>query len=386
MKKININKQTKNKIIIITSAILIAILVILTALYIGNSEVRTFIDRHILRKQIEENNLTSIDLTSQENASIYAYNKYITVLSKNKLTTYSNTGKKEFEHDITISDAIYASNNRFLAIAQKNGKNIYLISEGNIIWQTEVEGEIQKIDVNKNGYVSVIITGSSYKAIIVTYSPAGKELFKTYLSNTSAIDTSISNDNKYLAIAEINTSGTVIQSDIKIISLEKAQNDPTNSVTYTHNAESNQLITNIKYEEKNKLQYLCDDGIYILENENSQKITTFENKMTFASVNLNNYSVYTEEKTSGLFSTTTQVMLKNSSTQKENIYTASGATKSIKTQGDNIAINLGSEVHFINTNGWLVKKYISQKEISDIVLADKIAGIVYKDKIEIIDL
>lgn len=58
----------------------------------------------------------------------------------------------------------------------------------------------------------------------------------------------------------------------------------------------------------------------------------------------------------------------------------------MKTCGSNIALNLGSRIDFINTNGWLVKKYISEKEIQDIVIAEKVAGIVYKDKIEITNL
>lgn len=381
--KIQMNPKVK-----IGCIILITILIVLSiAFYIGNEEFRSFFDRYIFRKEIVENNVTNIDISTMENPSIYAYNKYITILNKNKLITYSSSGKKEYEHDISVSDALYSSNNRFLAVAQKNGQNIYLISEANILWQTEIEGEIQKINVNKNGYVSVIISGSSYKTVIVTYSPSGKELFKTYLSSTIAIDTSISNDNKYLGIAEISTSGTLIQSNIKIISVEKAQNDPTNSVIYTYNEEINKLITNIEYQDKNKLVILLDDGINVLYEQNEiQSVSFGDNKTTFAGLELENYVAYTIEKTTGLFNTNTQLILKNILTEKESIYTAEGNIKDIKTSGNKIALNLGSEVHFVNTNGWLVKKYVSEKEIKDIVISNNIAGIVYKDKIEIANL
>ena len=385
--RINLNREQKKKLIITGIIVLVILIILCIALYIGNSSFRRFFDRYILRKEIVSNNVASIDISTLENPSIYAYNKYITILSKNKLTTYSSSGMKEYEHEILVSDAIYSSNNRFLAVAQKNGQNLYVISESNLLWQAEVEGEIQKIDINKNGYVTVIITGSGYKTIIATYSPAGKELFKTYLSSTIAIDSCISNDNKYLGIAEINTSGTLIQSSIKIISVEKAQNDPTNSVIYTHNAEANRLITDIQYGNQNKLAIQYDDGISILHEENENKLTSFqENKIKFASIDLNNYSVYTNEKSTGLFNTKTQVILRNNLTDKENIYSADGTAKDIKTHSGNIAINLGSQVDFINTNGWLIKKYVSEKEIKDIVIAESIAGIVYKDKVEIANI
>lgn len=385
MKKIS--KETAKKLKLSVIILLIAVLIIIVAFYIGNREFRTFFDRYILRKEIVEDNITKIDISTLDNPKIYAYDKYITVLNKNVLNIYSESGKKESENEVLISDALYASNNRFLVIAQKNGQNIYLISDQSIVWHTEVEGEILRVNVNKNGYVSVIISGSSYKTIVQTFSPAGKELFKTYLSSTVAIDTSISNDNKYLSIAEINTSGTLIQSNIKVISVEKAQNDPTNSVVNTYTSETNKLITNIKYQDKNKLVIAYDDTIKILDGENESESVSFaDTKTSFASIDLSNYLLYTIEKSTNLFKTNTQVILKNISTNKENLYTAEGVIKGINTKSDNIAINLGSQVDFINTNGWLVKRYISEKEIKDIVLAESIAGIVYKDKIEIVNI
>lgn len=333
MEKIALNKELKKKIIIAGIILLVILIIVGIAFYIGNINFRTFVDRHILRKEIIQNNVSSIDISSLENPSINAYYRYITILNKNILTTYSSSGKKEYEHEIKITNPLYASNNRFLCIAEKKGQNIYLISESNILWQAEIEGEIQKINVNKNGYVSVIITGGSYKAIIATYNQTGKELFKTYLSSTTAIDTAISNDNKYLSIAEINTSGTLIQSNIKVISIEKAGMDPTNSVIYTYNADANKLITDIKYQDKNNLLISYDDGIHILYGENENESISYSGKkVTFSSVELNNYSVYTIEKTAGLLSTSIQVIMKNSRNTKRKLIYNTRDSKRFKKQ------------------------------------------------------
>ena len=386
--QIEIDKEKKKKLLIIISVIIVAILIIIIlSFYIGNKEFRTFFDRYIFRKEITENNAVTIDISDQEGIGIYAFDKYITLLNKNKLGLYTTSGKKEYELEININDAIYASDNRFLVMAQKNGQTLYQISEGNIIWQKEIEGEIQKVNVNKNGYVSVITAGNLHKTIIIAFSPQGKELFKTYLSTTTCIDTSISNDNKTLAIAEINTSGTLIESSIKIISIEKAQTDPMNSVIEIYQSQSGSLIKNIEYQDKNYLSCMYDNEIRRINKEQNEKIISFpEEKITFANIKLDNYIIYTTEKSSGLLNSNTQVTLTNVVTQKENIYITRGATKSIRTHGNHIALNLGSEIHFITTNGWLTRKYTSKKEVKDIVLGDKIAGVIYKDKIEIVNL
>ena len=76
----------------------------------------------------------------------------------------------------------------------------------------------------------------------------------------------------------------------------------------------------------------------------------------------------------------------NISNNKSNVYNIDAVATSLKTAGDVIAVNLGTEVDFINTSGWLIKKYNSSSEISNIILGEGIAGIVYSDKIEIINL
>lgn len=144
MLKIEINNDMKKKLIVGSIILLVIALILCVAFYISNSNFRSFIDRYILRKEIVQNNVANIDISTFENPSIYAYDKYITILNKNKLTAYSALGKKEFEHEILISNPIYASNNNFLVIAEKGGQHLYFISEQNLVWQTEIEGNIRK--------------------------------------------------------------------------------------------------------------------------------------------------------------------------------------------------------------------------------------------------
>ena len=116
-----------------------------------------------------------------------------------------------------------------------------------------------------------------------------------------------------------------------MISIEKAGIDPTNSVIYTHNAEANKLITDIKYQDKNNLLIFYDDGIHILYGENeSENISYTGKKVTFASIELNNYSVYTIEKTVGILSTSTQVIMKNTRNAKRKLIYSTRYSKRFK--------------------------------------------------------
>ena len=381
-------KVNKKKIVILTIIIVfIVIEIIKIGLYSTNDKAREWIDKNIFRKEVLQDKVATIDLKENQDSNIYAFNKYIGILNKTKFSIYNSTGSQEKTLDLQISNPIWGSANRFLAIAENKGKKVYLISDKDIAWEAEVEGNISQVHVNKNGYVAVVIVDTSYKTVIKTYNPQGKELFNTYLSSTRAVDVSISNDNKYLAIAEVDTSGTMIQSSIKVISIDKASTDPTNSLENTYKGEENKLITNIKYQNKNKLVCMYTDSIHQIEN--GEDITLIDNqnkKVIFQSVNLVNRACSIEEKSSGLFTADSLVNIVNIENHEIKQYTASSVTKELYTYGNIIAINLGTEVEFISTDGWLVKRYVANQEITNIVVSDSIAGIIYRDKIEIINL
>ena len=384
----NEKKVNKKKMVILIIIIVFIVIAIVTiGVYSTNNQVREWIDKNIFRKEVLQDKVATIDLKENQDSNIYAFNKYIGILNKTKFSIYNSTGSQEKTLDLQISNPIWSSANRFLAIAENKGKKVYLISDKDIAWEVEVEGNISQVHVNKNGYVAVVIVDTSYKTVIKTYNPQGKELFNTYLSSTRAVDISISNDNKYLAIAEVDTSGTMIQSSIKVISVDKASTDPTNSLENTYKGEENKLITKIKYQNKNKLVCMYTDSIHQIENE--EDITLIDNqnkKVIFQSVNLVNRACSIEEKSSGLFTADSLVNIVNIENHEIKQYTAGSVTKELYTYGNIIAINLGTEVEFISTDGWLVKRYVANQEITNIVVSDSIAGIIYRDKIEIINL
>ena len=387
-KKFKEKKINKKKIIIIILTIFIIILAVSGVLvYSKNKDIRDWIDKNILRKEIMQDKATTIELKEEQNENIYAFNRYIGILNKNQFSIYGNSGNEEKKLEIQISNPIFNTANRFLGIAEKKGQKIYLITDKDITWEANVEGNISQIHINKNGYVAVVIVDTSYKTIIAMYNPQGKEMFKTYLSSTRTADVAISNDNKYLAIAEVDTSGTIIQSNVKIISVEKASSDPTNSLENTIKGESNKLITNLKYQDKDKLICMYTDSIQVIENgQNKILIDNKDKKVLFQSIEITNNIISIEEKSSGLFTADSVVSIINVDNNNKKDYTAESVTKEIYTYGNIIALNLGTEIEFINTEGWLVKRYIANQEITNVVVSENIAGIIYRDKIEIINL
>lgn len=384
------NKRlNKRKIIILVSIIIFIILLIsVSMVYINNRTVRNWIDKNIFLKQKKQNNLQSIEIDEISNSNIYAFNKYIGILDKNNFNIYDSTGKKQDTLIIEITRPIFATSNRYLVIAEEKGQKLYLIADNNILWEKDIEGSISDITVNRNGYVAITVVDTGYKTVVEMYNYQGEHLFNTFLSTSRVSATSISDDNKYFALVEIDTSGTLIQSNVKIISIDAGKNDPENSVVKVYNGENNDLITNIKYQEKDKLLCMYTDKIMLIRGDGTvEKLQDYsDKKVAYASIELSNSSITVEEKSSGLFTADSVVNIMNSDNNNVYQYIAEAVTKEVYTTNNIIALNLGTEVDFVNTSGWLVKKYMAEQEITGIVLSNSVAGIVYRDKIEIMNL
>lgn len=384
----NKKKLNKSKIIkLIIFVLVIAAIATLTILYRNNEDVRNFLDKYIFRKEVQSANLVKIDLETNKSAGVYAYEKYILVLEQNSLDFYNRFGNKDGNLDIQISTPLFASKGNYLCIAEKNGQKLYCIQNKNIVWQKDIEGEIKGININKNGYVSVIVSGTSYKSIIEIYDNNGKELFKRGLSTTTVIDTDISADNKYLAIAETNFSGVLIQSTIEIVSMENAAKKPDDAIVYKYDADSDNLVTNIEYQ-KDNLVCMYDKYIDIIKNKNVTKVFDYTSEdVLFAGINLNSKIIKVLRKSKGFLGKEFQMkIIDTNNPSNEIVYEIEQNPKGIYVSDNIICINLGTEVLFVNSTGWLMKRYKSSQEVQNIVFNSNIAGIISKNRIELISL
>lgn len=379
-------KMNKKKLAISISIGIILVIIALTAiLYYSSRDVRQFLDQYLFRKNITQEKLNSIPLDYDSNINVFAYNKNICILAENKLMKYNTSGNLEDEINLEINNPVYSVNNKYLAISEKNSSTLYLISGSEILWTKDVDGNISKINVNENGYVSAILTGTSYKSVITTFDNKGNELFKTYRATTTVIDTSISSDNKNLAFAEVDTTGTTIQSYVRVLPIQ----NPSEKNIYTFSADSNKLIVDIVYHNNNQIICMYDSEITELKDKNNTVLLNLNESgknINFSNINLKNFIYRAVEENDGLFNTNTVIEMKSTSSDKTVIYTVQGAAKDVNSFGDVIAINLGQEVEFINTRGGLLKRYSSLQEVQDVILGNGVAGIVYNDKVELINL
>ena len=289
--------------------------------------------------------------------------------------------------EVNISKPVNASYGKYLVLAELDGSKIYLISGTSILWQKDIEGNISRVNVNRNGYVSVIITNTTYKSVVVSYTQSGKELFKTYLAHTYAICSDISANNNYLAIGEVDYSGTIVKSNVRIISISLAQTEPKKSEINKYESESGEIVSNIKYQDKDYAICMFNKYIQKVGVDKDERFLDFDKNSLFIDINLKDSVAVVKKQSSGLFSYEYEMRIKSTSGSSESLYILdSNVPKDLLISGNIIGIDLGTEVQIVNAKGMLLKKYKSNQEIKGLVMGDSIAGIIYKDKVELINL
>ena len=129
------------------------------------------------------------------------------------------------------------------------------------------------------------------------------------------------------------------------------------------------------------------DELRVIEDGQDNLLIDDSDKTLIAeSIELDNYACIVEEQSSGLFTANSKVTIIDTNNKETKEYSAESVAGEIYTNGNIIALNLGTEVEFINTGGWLVKRYVANQEITNVVLSQNLAGIVYRDKIELVSL
>ena len=392
MKKlVDINKRSLSKGDMIKYCIVFLItfsIVVITARYATEEDFRYMIDKNILKKIVDEesSSVSQIELNQDMNPFIFAYDKYINVLSKNVLNQYNKYGTQVGKINVNISVPVYDTNDKYLALADLNGQKIYMISGSSILWEQNLEGNISKVSINKNGYVSVVVTGTTYKTVIVVIDPEGKILFRYFLSNSYVPTISISNNNKYLAIGEIDYKGTIISSTVKILSIDLAQKEPDNAIINSYKSDNNAIILDIVYDD-NYATCRFDKYVQRVDEKTNERILDITDDYLFLDIGLDKNLTFISKEQSGVFSFQYGLTIEDRKSKFQHLYIIDkDVPKSMVVRGDDIVLNFGDDIKVISKGGKLLKEFKSATEVKDMVLGDGILGIIYQNKIDIVNL
>ena len=76
----------------------------------------------------------------------------------------------------------------------------------------------------------------------------------------------------------------------------------------------------------------------------------------------------------------------NTFNNQEKTYKLEEVAKELYAKNNIIVVNTGTQIYFVDTSGWLIRKYSAKQEITNVEFSNSLAAIIYKDKVIIISL
>lgn len=367
---------------IIVALIIFVIAILGIAIYKNYDELVAYItnkDWQITESvgSVNVNNFYTVDGTSSS----------LVVVGNNYIEGYANTSKQSFDEAVSLKSAITDSNGDYCIVAENDGTKVYMINGSKKIWNLEIQGTILGVSVNKNGYSAIIYKQAGYKSLVRLIDAEGNEIFTSYLASTYAVDVAISNDNKILAIAEINAEGIKVQSAVKMIDINNIKQENVKKLDLGDNV----LIIDIEFNEKNQLVVQTDNAVKTVENGNLKDLLSDKNiNANIVSIKNDSCAIIVSKVDNGLFDSSYVLNIydyKNDIVDKKE-YEIKSLPSMVATQKKNIVVLVENELLVINTNGKLVKRFESVGNVKSLVMFDNgnSVALVYRDKIEFLKI
>lgn len=154
---------------------------------------------------VEENVIKTVEKTSEKELVSEEYRDLSLVFENGKLAAYNISGKTRWSLDVQITNPILEVSGKYILLADRNGKNVYIIKNGKIMLEYQTEYIILAADINKNGTVITVTDDNNYKNRVSVRKASGKEIFVWHSATSYVVDAAISDNQETVMLTTLST-------------------------------------------------------------------------------------------------------------------------------------------------------------------------------------
>ena len=135
------------------------------------------------------------------------YKNYIVVLSKDGIKWYSTNGKLLQENAFTLSKPVIRCSDKYLAVADVSGRDIYFYKDKTLLWSKKLDNQIINVNVSDDGYCTVVMQSTEYKATVQVFDINGVDKYTKLCAEDIVIDAKIIHKGQNVLINKVVTTG-----------------------------------------------------------------------------------------------------------------------------------------------------------------------------------
>ncbi len=312
-------------------------------------------------------------------AVFYSYNSHDYYFCTNDGMKYiTGNGETKWNEVFTMNMPNIVSNCSYVAAYEPRGSIFYVFSPEGLLYKEEVDGIIQDISINSEGYVSIIVrSGDDY--ITTPYNKKGVKVngFLHRTENIIPFASSVSTDGRIWAVNVLDINGMKMASNIIFYYNKREENKNHTDGIFGGIPKENQIIALLQFFDDNNLISVSDSEISHIPFKEDvpvsiSKSIELDNKIDFMGymgnkgfvIALGDGNINKESKPQG----TVQFYDKTASKIGEYNF---GKKITYLYANENYAI-VGSNRHYValNTKGHVIWEYNALQDYKQIVLLE----------------
>ena len=366
-------------------AFLIAVLIICIVLLIAYKKEESSFSNLVtsIKERVLHSTSTSIGSIKFEPGSYPVFMTFesgVVCARNDGIKIYNIKGQEEWSDPKAFTSPFIQVSEKYMVVADKKGKKIYLYQNRNELWNEIIDGEIQTVSVNNKGYVGIIYKDVSYKSVVKVFDNKGSEVLVRYYSNNYALDVKISPNNNAIGIGELDLSRLRTSSLIRLI--------PAGSKDGLESFEEDSILECMEFI-NGKLVAVLNNKLLSIKQDGSKNLLKDFGKDKVTNVCLNGETFIVKvQKSTGLLNLSSNLEVINEQGKSIGTFNAGFNVINIDIKKNIIAINGGGKVVFINSAGRKISQFNPQKAVKEIKLFSDGAHavIAYVDGIDIVSI
>lgn len=311
----------------------------------------------------------NINYDVNEHPIFCTYKGLIISCTSDSLQAMNKSGEVQWKISVSMSSPVLKTAGEYLLAADLGGRDIYAIEGKEVRWNKKISGKLINIDINNDGFTTVVHDSKGYRGAVTVYNLQGMELFTRNIAESFILMAKVSPKSDQVLIDSIDASGISAGTGFEFI-------DMSGKPFAAKTPEDDQIFPSAWYINKNCILAVGDSSVIYFDKNRQQKWKQdFSGRKIFSSsVLMDKYAVVAvsgRDKPGGFKSSPAEVEIFNTDGKLSAQYAMEDEVKSVQAFDDIIAASSNMGVDFINSRGKLVGKYNSKYDILGVHFLNK---------------
>lgn len=146
-----------------------------------------------------------LELVSADTHISKNYGDLALLCDKNSVNAYEANGELKWSVSIAVSEPVVDVCGKYILVADRKGKSVYIIKNGKLILEYETKYNISNASINKYGSFITVTEEDSFKNLVSLRDVSGKEMFVWHSANSYVVDASVNSAENSIMLTTLTT-------------------------------------------------------------------------------------------------------------------------------------------------------------------------------------